>query len=129
MPPLVRYGHHTVGAMFQHCGERGQHLCPVTVSVHDVSTRDPSPLQWRPFLPQSWAEDRDCCVRAGVPGTVGHRTKQTLILDLVDEFVARHLVPPLPRFPWQSETTSGVISGVEPTDDWALLDGSGVQDR
>ncbi|WP_406470189.1 IS701 family transposase [Streptomyces sp. NBC_01615] len=93
--PLVRYGHHTAGVNFQHCGERGQHLCQVAVSVHAVSARGSSPLHWRLFLPKNWAEDRERCARAGVPETVGHRTKQTLALDLIDELTAWHLVPPL----------------------------------
>ncbi|GAB2800997.1 IS701-like element ISBj9 family transposase [Streptomyces chlorus] len=83
--PFVRYGDGTAGAMVQHCGDRNQHLCQVAVSVHAVSRRGSSPLHWRLFLPASWAEDRTRCAKAGVPADVGHRTKQALALDLLDE--------------------------------------------
>ncbi|MFD7284194.1 IS701 family transposase [Streptomyces sp. NPDC059862] len=93
--PFVRYGHHTAGAIVQHCGERGQHLCQVAVSVHATSPRGSSPLHWRLFLPRNWADDRPRCAAAGVPDEVGHRTKQRLALDLLDELADWGLAPPL----------------------------------
>lgn len=56
--PFVRYGHGTAGAIVQHCGEREQHLCQVAVSVHAVSRGGSSPLHWRLFVPQSWADEQ-----------------------------------------------------------------------
>ncbi|MFE2971217.1 IS701 family transposase [Streptomyces sp. NPDC059340] len=93
--PFVRYGHGTAGAIVQHCGERDQHLCQVAVSVHAVSRRGSSPLHWRLFLPQSWAEDRARCAKAGVPPQIAHRTKQRIALDLLDELDQWDLAPPL----------------------------------
>jgi SRSO17 transposase len=93
--PFVRYGHGTAGAIVQHCGERGQHLCQVAVSVHAVSRRGSSPLHWRLFLPKSWATDPARCAKAAVPPEVGHRTKQQIALDLLDELAAWGLTPPL----------------------------------
>ncbi|MGW1784978.1 IS701 family transposase [Streptomyces sp. NPDC002143] len=93
--PFARYGHGTAGAIVQHCGERDQHLCQVAVSVHAVSRRGSSPLHWRLFLPQSWAEDRARCAKAGVPPQIAHRTKQQIALDLLDELDQWGLAPPL----------------------------------
>jgi SRSO17 transposase len=81
--PFERYGHGTAGAIVQLCGERGQHLSQVAVSVHSASRRGSSPLHWRLFLPRSWAEDPMRCRKAHVPANVRHR--QTLALDLLDE--------------------------------------------
>ncbi|MGW6405047.1 IS701 family transposase [Streptomyces sp. NPDC055134] len=93
--PFVRYGHHTAGAMVQHCGERGQHLCQVAVSVHATSQAGSTPLHWRLFVSKLWAEDRPRSAASGIPDTVTHRTKQQLALDLVDELNQWGLAPPL----------------------------------
>ncbi|MGY5059235.1 IS701 family transposase [Streptomyces sp. 900105755] len=93
--PFVRYGHGTAGAIEQHCGEREQHLCQVAVSVHAVSRRESSPLHWRLFLPQSWAEDRARCAKAGIGPEIVHRTKQRIALDLLDDRGQWGLAPPL----------------------------------
>ncbi|MET8138653.1 IS701 family transposase, partial [Streptomyces sp. NPDC005251] len=93
--PFVRYGHGTAGAVVQHCGEREQHLCQVAVSVHAVSGRGSTPLHWRLFLPQGWAQDPARCARAGVPSGIRHRTKQQIALDLLDELIAWGNAPPL----------------------------------
>jgi SRSO17 transposase len=93
--PFVRYGHGTAGAIVQHCGERNQHLCQVGVSVHAVSGRGSTPLHWRLFLPQKWAEDRARCAKAAVPPGLAHRTKQQIALDLLDELTEWGNTPPL----------------------------------
>jgi len=93
--PFVRYGHDTAGAMVQHCGERKQHMCQVAVSVHATSPRGSTPLHWRLFLPGSWAQDRQRCAKAGIPADVGHRTKQRIALDLLDELAEWGQTPPL----------------------------------
>ncbi|MFJ9523780.1 IS701 family transposase [Kitasatospora sp. NPDC101801] len=93
--PFVRYGHGTAGAIVQHCGERNQHLCQVGVSVHAVSPRGSTPLHWRLFLPQKWAQDPARCAKAGVPPGLAHRTKQQIALELLDELAEWGNVPPL----------------------------------
>jgi SRSO17 transposase len=47
------------------------------VSVRAASDQASCPLQWRLFLPQEWAQDRDRCKAAGVPGRVGHTAKRS----------------------------------------------------
>lgn len=93
--PFVRYGHGTADAIVQHCGQRDQHLCQVAVSVHAVSRRGSSPLHGRLFLPQSWAEDRARCAKAGIGPQIAHRTKQRIALDLHVELDQWGLAPPL----------------------------------
>ncbi|MFC4912993.1 transposase [Actinomadura gamaensis] len=93
--PFVRFGEHTAGAAFQHRGDRGRHLCQVAVSIHAVSARGSSPLHRRLFLPRGWPADRARCSAAGVPDDVGHRTKQQIALDLIDELTDWGMTPPL----------------------------------
>lgn len=93
--PFVRYGHGTAGASRQHCGERGQHLCQVAVSVHAVSKRGSTPLHWRLFLPRAWAQDPARCAQAGVPSGLGHRTKPEIALELLDELADWGPAPPV----------------------------------
>ncbi|SNT49012.1 DDE superfamily endonuclease [Streptosporangium subroseum] len=83
--PFVRYGHGTAGAIVQHCGEREQHLCQVAVSVHAVSETGSTPLHWRLFIPQVWADDPERRTKAGIPPPLAHRTKQQIALELLDE--------------------------------------------
>ncbi|MGW6413536.1 IS701 family transposase, partial [Streptomyces vinaceus] len=52
-------------------------------------------LHWRLFLPKAWADDPARCAKAHVPVHLGHRTKQTLALDLLDELSLWGLTPPL----------------------------------
>nr|WP_228562348.1 IS701 family transposase [Catenulispora rubra] len=92
--PFVRYGRGTAGAAIQHCGERGQHLCQVAVTVHAVSRRGSSPLHGRLFLPKTWAQDPGRCAKAGIPAGCGHRTKPQIALDLIDQLTACGLPPP-----------------------------------
>jgi SRSO17 transposase len=47
------------------------------------------------FLPQSWADDRDRCRRAGIPDDMTHRTKWRIGLELHDRAVANGV-----RFEW-----------------------------
>ncbi|MEV4580485.1 IS701 family transposase [Nonomuraea jabiensis] len=93
--PFVRYGHGTAGAIVQHCGERGQHLCQVAVSIHAVSNLGSTPLHWRLFIPQAWADDPERRTKSGIPPALVHRTKQQLALELVDEAAGWGLRPPL----------------------------------
>ncbi|MDX3107519.1 transposase [Nonomuraea angiospora] len=91
--PFVRYGHGTAGAIVQHCGERGQHLCQVAVSIHAVSNLGSTPLHWRLFIPQAWADDPERRTKSGIPPALVHRTKQQLALESVDEAAGWGLRP------------------------------------
>jgi SRSO17 transposase len=91
--PFVRYGHGTAGAIVQHCGERGQHLCQVAVSVHAVSKVGSAPLHWRLFIPQAWADDPERRTKGGIPPSLSHRTKQQIALELLDEAAEWGLTP------------------------------------
>jgi SRSO17 transposase len=93
--PFVRYGHGTAGAIVQHCGEREQHLCQVAVSVHAVSETGSTPLHWRLFIPQVWADDPERRTKAGIPPPLAHRTKQQIALELLDEIAEWGLRPPV----------------------------------
>ncbi|TDD16816.1 transposase [Nonomuraea diastatica] len=93
--PFVRYGHGTAGAIVQHCGEREQHLCQVAVSVHAMSDLGSTPLHWRLFIRQLWADDPERRAKTGIPSALTHRTKQQIVLELLDEAAEWGLRPPV----------------------------------
>ncbi|MFJ3309623.1 IS701 family transposase [Streptomyces sp. NPDC086549] len=89
-------GRMSVGVAPQYCGALGKQAnCQVAVSVHAVSDAASSPLNWRLFLPQEWADDTVRRRRTGVPKDVGHREKWRLALDALDELATWRLVPPV----------------------------------
>src|ERR1051325_2662067 len=61
-------GRHSVGVSRQYCGELGkQDNCQVAVSLSLANAWASLPVFWRLYLPESWAEDRQRCRKAGGP--------------------------------------------------------------
>jgi len=80
----------------QYCGALGKRAnCQVAVSVHAASDQASCPLQWRLFRPEEWAQDRDRCKAAGVPGRVGHTAKWQLALEILDQLAQWQLTAPV----------------------------------
>ena len=80
----------------QYCGALGKRAnCQVAVSVHAATDHASCPLQWRLFLPEEWAADRERCKAAGVPEHVGHTPKWRLALDILDELAQWQLTAPV----------------------------------
>ncbi|MBY8846081.1 transposase [Streptomyces sp. SP2-10] len=70
--------------------------CSAAASATSTFSRHgSSPLHWRLFLPQSWAEDCARYAKAGVPSQIAHRTKQQIAPDLLDDLDQWGLAPPL----------------------------------
>lgn len=84
---LPKSGTESVGAAHQWCGALGkQAVCQSAVSLHAVTDAASVPLDWRLYLPASWADPGDeRRAKTGVPAHVGHREKWRLALDLIDE--------------------------------------------
>ena len=88
------------GVARQYCGALGKTgNCQVGVSVHAVTDWASAAIDWRLFLPQSWddataadvetaSEVRRRRARAKIPGSVRHREKWRLALDMLDEITA-----------------------------------------
>ena len=65
---LPKKGSASVGVAAQYCGQLGKQAnCQVLVSLTLAQSEVPVPIGLRLFLPKTWTEDADRCVRAGVP--------------------------------------------------------------
>ena len=88
----------SVGVQRQYSGTLGKTAnCQLGVSVNAVTEQASCPLDWRLFVPESWDEDAMAERRAAcrVPGSVRHRPKWQLVLDMLDELAAWGLVAPV----------------------------------
>ncbi len=66
-----KYGSHSVGVAHQYCGQLGKdNNCQVAVSLSLASARGSVPVDYRLYLPKSWAFDRQRRRAAGVPEAV-----------------------------------------------------------
>jgi SRSO17 transposase len=85
---LLKKGDRSVGVAHQYCGQVGKNAnCQVLVSVTLAHNEVPVPVGLKLFLPESWADDRERCQRAGVPDEVRHRPKWEIALGEVDRLV------------------------------------------
>jgi SRSO17 transposase len=82
-------GEHSVGVARQYSGTLGRtDNCQVATSLHLAGERGSGCIGMRLYLPESWAEDRERCVRAGVPEEVAFQKKGALALELLDAAIA-----------------------------------------
>jgi len=91
-------GTHSVGVQRQYSGTLGKTAnCQLGVSVNAVTEHASCPIDWRLFVPERWdeaamAERRAAC---RLPGSVRHRPKWQLALDMLDELEGWGLRPPV----------------------------------
>jgi SRSO17 transposase len=79
---IPKKGEHSVGVAHQYCGQLGKQAnCQCLVSVALARGDVPVPVALRLFVPESWAEDRGRCRRAGIPDTVTHRPKWQIAIE------------------------------------------------
>ncbi|PNE42861.1 IS701 family transposase [Streptomyces noursei] len=93
--PFLRTGPKIVCAKKQYAGNGPVKLCQVGVSWHAVSSKGSSPLAWRLFMPEAWAQDPARRAVARIPPHLEHRTKPELALEMLDEVAVAGLHPPL----------------------------------
>jgi SRSO17 transposase len=85
-----------VGVQRQYSGTLGKTAnCQLGVSVNAVTEQASCPLDWRLFVPESWDDDVERRAACRVPGSVRHRPKWQLALDMLDELAVWGLVPPV----------------------------------
>jgi SRSO17 transposase len=73
---FVKKGSRSAGVQRQYSGTAGRtENCQVGVFLAYASPRGHALIDRELYLPQSWAQDRDRCVAAGVPGEVEFTTK------------------------------------------------------
>ena len=89
-----KYGTHSVGVAHQYCGQLGKDdNCQVAVSLSLASARGSVPIDYRLYLPQSWAFDRKRRRTAGVPEEVVFQTKPEIALAQIRAARERDLCP------------------------------------
>jgi SRSO17 transposase len=81
-----KQGSHSVGVQHQYCGALGKRAnCQVAVTIHYSGPRGHFPLAVRLHLPESWTDDAQRMVAAGVPEAFrAHKTKPRIALELLD---------------------------------------------
>lgn len=95
---FVKKGTKTPGVQRQWCGTLGKvENCVVTVHLGYTRGDFQCLLDGDLFLPESWHNDRDRCVAAGIPESVVYRPKWQIALDQYDRAVANGL-----RFDWMT---------------------------
>jgi SRSO17 transposase len=77
-------GEHSVGVARQYSGTLGRvDNCQIGVTLQAVLDGQVYVLDAELYLPESWANDRKRCQRAGVPDDVGYRPKWQLALAML----------------------------------------------
>jgi SRSO17 transposase len=80
-----KQGRHSVGVARQYCGTLGKIAnCQVGVFLGYASPRGHAGIDRALFVPQEWFTDPDRCRKAGIPPSVGFRTKPQLALALIE---------------------------------------------
>ena len=93
---LLKKGTHSVGVARQYCGQVGkQDNCRVAVSLSVATHQASLPIQWRLYLPESWASDRERRKARGVPEEISFQTKPAIALAQIRPAVEQG-VPPAP---------------------------------
>jgi SRSO17 transposase len=83
---FVKQGKKSVGVKRQWCGRLGKvENCQVGVYLGYVSHRGHALVDFRLFLPEEWARDRQRRKEAGVPKDVRFATRHELALAMLDE--------------------------------------------
>ena len=73
-----------MGVARQYCGQLGkQDNCQVAVSLSLASERGSVPIDWRLYLPEKWAKDRQRRKKAGVAGELKFLTKPEIALEQI----------------------------------------------
>jgi SRSO17 transposase len=76
---FLKKGTRSAGVQRQYSGTAGRtENCQIGVFLAYASTRGHALIDRELYLPQSWAEDRDRCAAAGIPGDVAFATKPQL---------------------------------------------------
>lgn len=77
-------GTHSVGVARQYCGQLGKkENCQTAVTLSVANDAASLPVAYRLYLPQSWSDDPERRVKAGIPDDIEFRTKPQIALDQI----------------------------------------------
>jgi SRSO17 transposase len=89
-----KYGRESVGVAHQYCGNLGKDdNCQVAVSLSLASVRGSVPMDYRLYLPKSWAFDRERRGKAHVPEEIVFQTKPAIALAQIEAAQERGVAP------------------------------------
>ena len=89
-----KYGSESVGVAHQYCGNLGKDdNCQVAVSLSLASARGSVPMDYRLYLPKSWAFDRQRRCKAHVPEPIVFQTKPEIALAQIEAAQERGVAP------------------------------------
>jgi SRSO17 transposase len=82
---FIKQGKHSPGVQRQYTGSAGKTTnCQIGVSLVLATEHAHVASDFRLYLPESWAEDRDRCRRAHIPDDVGYAPKWVLALGMIE---------------------------------------------
>lgn len=83
---FVKSGRASVGVARQWCGRLGKvDNCQVGIYMGYVSSREHALVDMRLFLPKEWTDDKERSGAAGIPKTIGYRTRHQLALEMLNK--------------------------------------------
>lgn len=91
---IPKKGQHSVGVAHQYCGQLGKQCnSQVAVSLSIACESASLPIDYRLYLPKSWAEDAERREKAGVPEDIEFLTKPQICIEQIRAAVARGVEP------------------------------------
>jgi SRSO17 transposase len=87
-------GRHSVGVGRQYCGQLGkQENCQAAVSLSIANHHASLPVRYQLYLPKDWADDGARRRKAGVPPSIGFKTKPEIAIEQIRWAVESGLPP------------------------------------
>ena len=91
---FLKQGSHSPGVQRQYTGSAGKRAnCQIGVSLVLANSHAEVPVDFKLYIPESWAADPERCKRAHIPDDVGYVPKWQLALDMVETAVDSGLPP------------------------------------
>jgi SRSO17 transposase len=89
---FLKQGKRSPGVQRQYTGSAGKRAnCQIGVSLVLANERAEVPVDFKLYIPQSWADDRKRCRAAHIPDDVGGESKWELALDMIESAVETEL--------------------------------------
>jgi SRSO17 transposase len=82
---FLKQGKHSPGVQRQYTGSAGKTAnCQIGVSLVVANSHAEVPVDFRLYIPRSWADDRPRCKSAHIPDDVGYSPNWRLALDMIE---------------------------------------------
>ena len=89
---FIKKGKHSPGVQRQYTGSAGKKTnCQIAVSLVLANERAEIPVDFKLYIPESWADERERCRAAHIPDDVGCKSKWELALDMMKSAIEADL--------------------------------------